>query len=117
MQGRSIAWSRVSPRNRTFRKASKVLTRTGPCVVASETFSNCKAVASIQRYRTEHIKTGAAMQIMAPYVHWDIPAIGQAYLLFRAKLAAPFKYSSGTESLETRLFAPHEIPFDKVSLH
>lgn len=57
--------------------------------------------------------SGAA-QILAPYAHWDIPVIGQAYILFRARLASPFEFSSGTESLETRLFPPHEVPFDKV---
>lgn len=28
----------------------------------------------------------AKVQIEAPYAHWDIPAIGQAYILFRAKV-------------------------------
>lgn len=55
------------------------------------------------------------MQIMAPYAHWDIPVIGQAYILFRARLAEPYTFEPGTESLETCLFAPHEIPFDKVT--
>ncbi len=59
------------------------------------------------------INSGAS-QILAPYAHWDIPVIGQAYILFRARLAPPFEFGSGTESLETRLFAPHEIPFEKV---
>ena len=51
---------------------------------------------------------------MAPYAHWDIPVIGQAYCLFRARLAAPFQFSAGEESLEARLFAPQDIPFDQV---
>ena len=55
-------------------------------------------------------------QIMAPYAQWDIPVIGQSYLLFRAKLAAPHSFSPGTESLETELFEPRDIPFDKVQL-
>ena len=55
-------------------------------------------------------------QIMAPYAHWDIPVIGQAYCLFRARLAAPFQYSAGEESLEAKLFAPQDIPFDQVQL-
>ena len=54
------------------------------------------------------------MQIMAPYAHWDIPVIGQSYLLFRASLAAPYSFSPGIESLETELFKPNMIPFDKV---
>ncbi len=54
------------------------------------------------------------MQIMAPYAHWDIPVIGQGYLLFRARLAAPHSFSPGIESLEAELFEPKDIPFDKV---
>ena len=53
-------------------------------------------------------------QIMAPYAQWDIPVIGQSYLLFRAKLAAPHSFSPGAESLETELFEPRDIPFDEV---
>ena len=56
----------------------------------------------------------AVMQIVAPYAHWDIPVIGQAYILFRARLAPPYTFWPGTESLETRLFAPEDIPFDQV---
>jgi hypothetical protein len=51
---------------------------------------------------------------MAPYAHWDIPVIGQSYLLFRARLAAPFEFSAGEESLETRLFDLADIPFSEV---
>ena len=39
----------------------------------------------------------------------------QAYILFRAKLAAPFTFQPGPESLETRLFAPTDIPFDDLA--
>ena len=53
-------------------------------------------------------------QIMAPYAQWDIPVIGQSYLLFRAKLVAPHSFSPGAESLEAELFEPRDIPFDKV---
>lgn len=54
------------------------------------------------------------LQIMAPYAHWDIPIIGQSYLLFRARLAAPFEFSPGEESLETRMFDLADIPFSQV---
>ena len=59
---------------------------------------------------------GHALQIMAPYAQWDIPVIGQSYLLFRAKLVPPYAFSPGTESLETQLFEPEDIPFDKVCI-
>lgn len=60
-------------------------------------------------------EAAAAVDILAPYVHFDIVGIGQAYLLFRAKLAAPFTFAAvEPETLETALFAPDEIPFDEV---
>jgi hypothetical protein len=55
-----------------------------------------------------------ARQVLAPYSHFDIPVIGQAYLLFRARLMPPFTYEPGAESLETRLFAPEDVPFDQA---
>lgn len=54
-------------------------------------------------------------QVIAPYAHLDVPVIGQAYILFRAKLLAPFHFSPGIESLETKLFAPKDIPFDEIA--
>ena len=54
-------------------------------------------------------------QVLAPYSHFDIPVIGQAYLLFRARLMAPHTHGPGVESLETALFLPEDIPFDQVS--
>lgn len=53
-------------------------------------------------------------QVLAPYSHFDIPVIGQAYLLFRAKLMAPYTHAPGVESLETTMFLPEDIPFDQV---
>lgn len=38
----------------------------------------------------------------------------QAYILFRAELAAPYTFSAGAESLEVALFEPENIPFDEV---
>jgi hypothetical protein len=42
-------------------------------------------------------------------------AVVQAYILFRAKLASPFTFSSGPESLEVELFDPAAIPFDQIA--
>ena len=39
----------------------------------------------------------------------------QAYILFRSRLAEPFTFSSGEESLEVALFAPEEIPFHEIA--
>ncbi|GIL56244.1 hypothetical protein Vafri_11679 [Volvox africanus] len=60
-------------------------------------------------------EANAVVQVVAPYAHWDIPLIGQAYILFRAKLAPPYTFSSGPESLEVALFAPEDIPFREIA--
>ncbi|KAG2447835.1 hypothetical protein HYH02_007291 [Chlamydomonas schloesseri] len=60
-------------------------------------------------------EANAAVKVLAPYAHWDIPVIGQAYILFRAALAPPYTFSAGTESLEVALFAPESIPFDQLA--
>lgn len=60
-------------------------------------------------------EANARVVVEAPYAHWDIPVIGQAYILFRAKLLAPFTFSPGVETLETALFEPNDIPFEQIA--
>ncbi|KAL4859456.1 Nudix hydrolase 23 [Chlorella vulgaris] len=61
-------------------------------------------------------EAGAHVEIDGPFCHYDIPAISQAYLLFRGRLAAPFTFAAQLpESLEARLFAPDQIPFDQLA--
>ncbi|MEW5297328.1 MAG: hypothetical protein WDW36_000544 [Sanguina aurantia] len=50
-------------------------------------------------------EANASVRIEAPYAHWDIPAIGQAYILYRATLAPP---------LHLRL--RHRIAFSSISI-
>lgn len=51
-------------------------------------------------------ETGADVEVLRPYAHFDVPAIGQAYLLFLARLRpggrGPARATA--ESLETRWF-------------
>lgn len=44
----------------------------------------------------------------------DLPRAGQVHFFFRGKLLGG-KYAAGSESLETRLFAPKEIPFEDIA--
>lgn len=60
-------------------------------------------------------EANAKVKIIAPYAHYDIPVIGQAYIIFRAVLEAPYSFSPGPETLETQLFAPDEIPYDSIA--
>ena len=59
-------------------------------------------------------EAGARVQVIAPYAHFDIPAIGQAYIFYRARLLTP-EFSAGTESLEVKLVPPEEIPWDSLA--
>lgn len=62
-------------------------------------------------------EAGAQVDIIAPFMHLDIPTIGQSYLLFHARLAPPFTFhADGTsESLETRLVDPDHIPWSDIA--
>lgn len=60
-------------------------------------------------------EAAARVEGVAPYCHFDIPVISQAYILFRARLAPPYTFAAQhPESLEAALFAPEDIPFDQV---
>ncbi|CAI9097440.1 OLC1v1033870C1 [Oldenlandia corymbosa var. corymbosa] len=59
-------------------------------------------------------EANAEVEILAPFVHLDIPLIGQTYIIFLAKLKRP-GFSPGEESSECQLFAVDEIPFDSLS--
>lgn len=60
-------------------------------------------------------EANAHVQVTAPYAHWDIPVIGQAYIIFRAKLVEPYTFSPGVETLETALFDPSDIPYEELA--
>ncbi len=48
------------------------------------------------------------------YTLFNLPAISQVYMFFRAELAN-LDFSPGTESLEVRMFAEREIPWDEIA--
>lgn len=52
---------------------------------------------------------------LSVYTMLSIPRISQVYIIFRADLTGPEAFGVGTESLETALFAEHEIPWDEIS--
>jgi len=51
---------------------------------------------------------------LAWYVTSRSPRIEQAYILFRARLAAPFTFGAGEETQEAAMFSPEDIPFSEV---
>jgi ADP-ribose/FAD diphosphatase len=64
------------------------------------------AMAGAARETAE--EAGAHVRIVAPYVHFDVPHIGQAYILYRAELLTP-EFAAGAESLAVKLVRPDEI--------
>jgi ADP-ribose/FAD diphosphatase len=59
-------------------------------------------------------EAGARVQVVAPYAHFDIPHIGQAYIFYRARMIAP-EFSAGTESLEVKFVDLKDIPWDSLA--
>lgn len=56
----------------------------------------------------------AKIDDLQPYVLVDLPFIHQVYFIFRARLLNR-DFHTGIESLEVKLFAPEEIPWDDLA--
>ncbi len=59
-------------------------------------------------------EANARVEIDDLYTMINLPHINQVYLLFRARLLDD-RFSPGEESLETQLFAEHEIPWQELA--
>jgi ADP-ribose pyrophosphatase YjhB (NUDIX family) len=59
-------------------------------------------------------EAGARIEMGGLYTLFNLPHINQVYLMFRARLL-DLDYAPGTESLETRLFAEAEIPWQDIA--
>ncbi|MEO8156468.1 MAG: NUDIX hydrolase [Betaproteobacteria bacterium] len=59
-------------------------------------------------------EANARVEILGLYALFNIPHINQVYMLFRARLLDA-DFSAGAETLETRLFAEDEIPWDEIA--
>lgn len=70
------------------------------------------AMAGAERETRE--EAGARVHIVAPYLHFDVPHIGQAYILYRAQLLTP-EIAAGAESLAVKLALPDEIPAAEIA--
>lgn len=64
--------------------------------------------------RETHEEAGAELINAQLYRLFDIPFINQVYLFYLAEMPTE-KHSPGIESLETRLFAEHEIPWKELA--
>jgi ADP-ribose pyrophosphatase YjhB (NUDIX family) len=59
-------------------------------------------------------EANAHVEIGALYTLYNVPHISQVHMLYRATLHSP-EFSPGIESLEVRLFAESDIPWDELA--
>jgi len=59
-------------------------------------------------------EANARVEVLGLYALFNIPHISQVYMLFRARLL-DLDFYAGAETLETRLFAESEIPWDQIA--
>lgn len=59
-------------------------------------------------------EAGARVELDSLYTLFNLPHINQVYFMFRARLL-DLNYQPGIESLEVKLFAEHEIPWDEIA--
>ena len=59
-------------------------------------------------------EANARIEMGPLYALYNIPHINQVYILFRARLL-DLDFRAGAETLEARLFAEREIPWDDIA--
>jgi ADP-ribose pyrophosphatase YjhB (NUDIX family) len=59
-------------------------------------------------------EANARVEVGSLYALYNIPHINQVYMLFRARLL-DLDFSAGAETLETRLFAEEDVPWDEIA--
>lgn len=64
--------------------------------------------------REAYEEARARVEIVAPYVLFNICYVNQVYLMFRARLMDS-DFAPGSESLEVRLFSEADIPWDEMA--
>ena len=57
---------------------------------------------------------GAEIELEGLFTIINVARVGQVHLFYRAKLLSD-KFDPGHESLEARLYAEHEIPWDEIA--
>lgn len=87
--------------------------RYGKWTLPAGFLENGETVAQGARRETEE-EARAQVDIVQPYLLFNLTFVNQVYLMFRAKLLKP-DYAAGQESLNVRLFAEQEIPWDDLA--
>lgn len=65
-------------------------------------------------WRETREEAGADIEMGPLYSLLNVVRVGQVHLFYRARLLSP-DFNPGPESLEARLFAEHEIPWDDIA--
>lgn len=69
-------------------------------------------IEAAQRETYEEATT--RVRVLDLFTNLSLPHISQVYMMYRAELIDG-RFSPGAESLETRLFAEHEIPWEELA--
>ncbi|TXH87737.1 MAG: NUDIX hydrolase [Rhodoferax sp.] len=59
-------------------------------------------------------EAGAEFELQELFSLVNVPVVGQVHLFYRAQLTSD-QFNPGTETLEARLFAEDEIPWDEIA--
>ena len=59
-------------------------------------------------------EAGAQFRLQELFTLLNVPRVGQVHLFYRAELLSD-QFQPGTETIEARLFAEHEIPWDEIA--
>jgi len=79
-------------------------------------FLEANEAADVGAARESLEEAGVTVQVKSLLAAYSVPRISQVHMWFRASfdpLLSPPKF--GPESLEVKLFAPSEIPFDNIA--
>ena len=61
-------------------------------------------------------EAGAQFELQGLFSVLNVVRVGQVHLFYRARLLSDV-FQPGTETIEARLFAEHEIPWDEIAFH
>mgnify|MGYP006269820091 FL=1 len=59
-------------------------------------------------------EAGAQIELESLFTLLSVPRVGQVHLFYRARLLSD-RFNPGHETIEARLFAEHEIPWDEIA--
>ena len=77
-------------------------------------FMELGETASEGAARETHEEAGAQIEMQELFTVLSVPAVGQVHLFYRAKLLSEV-YDPGFETIEVRLFAEDELPWDEMA--